>query len=97
MEKFSRFLFHFDETRLKSLYTGGTYTDLTKLKHTLRASAGLVRLIISVDLLIVPTLRPDLSLDNDRSSNSILGHRPLALKRNGADEARKTHRIDVLM
>jgi hypothetical protein len=36
MEKFSRFLFHFDETRLKSLYTGGTYTDITKLKHTLR-------------------------------------------------------------
>jgi hypothetical protein len=35
-QKYSRFLFHFDETRLKSLYTGGTYTDLTKLKHTLR-------------------------------------------------------------
>lgn len=35
-EKFSRFLFHFDETRLKNLYTGGTYTDITKLKHTLR-------------------------------------------------------------
>ena len=36
MEKFSRFLFHFDETRLRNLYTGGTYTDITKLKHTLR-------------------------------------------------------------
>ena len=36
LEKYSRFLFHFDETRLKDLYTGGTYTDITKLKHTLR-------------------------------------------------------------
>jgi len=35
-QQYSRFLFHFDETRLKSLYTGGTITDLTKLKHTLR-------------------------------------------------------------
>ena len=35
-EQYSRFLFYFDETRLKNLYTGGTYTDLTKLKHTLR-------------------------------------------------------------
>ena len=35
-QKYSRFLFHFDETRLKSLYTGGTYTDLTKLTHTLK-------------------------------------------------------------
>jgi hypothetical protein len=35
-EKYSRFLFNFDETRLRDLYTGGTYTDLTKLKHTLR-------------------------------------------------------------
>jgi hypothetical protein len=35
-QKYSRFLFHFDETRLKDLYTGGTFTDLTKLKHTLR-------------------------------------------------------------
>src|ERR1035437_4473032 len=34
--QYSRFLFHIDETRLKSLYTGGTFTDLTKLKHTLR-------------------------------------------------------------
>jgi len=33
---YSRFLFKFDETRLIELYTGGTYTDLTKLKHTLR-------------------------------------------------------------
>ncbi len=36
IEKFSRFIFHFDETRLKSLYTGGTFPDITKLKHTLR-------------------------------------------------------------
>jgi hypothetical protein len=35
-EQYSRLLFHFDESRLKSLYTGGTYTDLTKLTHTLR-------------------------------------------------------------
>lgn len=35
-ETYSRFLFHFDETRLKELYTGGTYTDITKLTHTLR-------------------------------------------------------------
>lgn len=34
--QYSRFIFHFDETRLRSLYTGGTFTDLTKLKHTLR-------------------------------------------------------------
>jgi len=34
--QYSRFLFHFDETRLKSFYTGGTFTDLTKLTHTLR-------------------------------------------------------------
>lgn len=34
--QYSRFLFHFDETRLRDLYTGGTFTDLTKLKHTLR-------------------------------------------------------------
>jgi hypothetical protein len=36
LNTYSRFLFHFDETRLKSLYTGGTFPDLTKLKHTLR-------------------------------------------------------------
>jgi len=36
IEKYSRFLFYFDETKLKSLYTGGTFTDLSKLKHTLR-------------------------------------------------------------
>ena len=34
--KYSRLLFYFDESNLKDLYTGGTYTDLTKLKHTLR-------------------------------------------------------------
>jgi len=36
LEQYSRFLFHFDEARLKALYTGNTYTDLSKLKHTLR-------------------------------------------------------------
>jgi hypothetical protein len=35
-QKYSRYLFHFDESRLVSLYTGGTFTDLSKLKHTLR-------------------------------------------------------------
>jgi hypothetical protein len=35
-QSYSRLLIHFDETRLKSLYTGGTFTDLTKLKHTLK-------------------------------------------------------------
>jgi hypothetical protein len=35
-EKYSRFLFHFDESRIKNFYTGGTFTDLTKLTHTLR-------------------------------------------------------------
>ena len=33
---YSRFLFHFDIDRLISLYTGGTFTDLSKLKHTLK-------------------------------------------------------------
>ena len=31
----SRFLLHFDETRLVNLYTGGTIPDLSKLTHTL--------------------------------------------------------------
>jgi hypothetical protein len=35
-EQYSRFLIHFDESRLVSLYTGGTFTDLSKLTHTLR-------------------------------------------------------------
>lgn len=34
--QYSRFLFHFDESRLVSLYTGGTFTDLSKLTHTLK-------------------------------------------------------------
>jgi len=33
---YTRVIFQFDETKLKSLYTGGTYTDLSKLTHTLR-------------------------------------------------------------
>lgn len=32
---YSRYLFDFDKTRLINYYTGGTFTDLTKLKHTL--------------------------------------------------------------
>lgn len=32
----SRFIFHFDETRLRDLYSDGTYPDLTKMTHTLR-------------------------------------------------------------
>jgi hypothetical protein len=35
-KSYSRFIFQFDETRLKDLYTGGTFTDLSKLKHTLK-------------------------------------------------------------
>lgn len=33
---YSRFIFHFDETRLKDLYCDNTFADLTKLTHTLR-------------------------------------------------------------
>ena len=33
---YSRFLFHFDTSRLTNLYTGGTFTDLTKLTHKLK-------------------------------------------------------------
>lgn len=33
--QYSRFLFHFDETRLRSLYTGGTYPILSSMTHTL--------------------------------------------------------------
>lgn len=35
-ETYSRFLFHFDETRLREMYTGGTFGDISKLTHTLR-------------------------------------------------------------
>jgi len=35
-QSYSRFLFQFDESRLKKLYTGGTYVDLTKLTHKLK-------------------------------------------------------------
>lgn len=34
--KYSRFIFYFDETRIKDFYTGGTFADITKLTHTLR-------------------------------------------------------------
>jgi hypothetical protein len=34
--KYTRYLFHFDETRLVNLYNDGTITDLSKLKHTLK-------------------------------------------------------------
>jgi len=34
--QYSRFLFHFDETRLVELYNNGTFTDLSKLRHTLK-------------------------------------------------------------
>lgn len=33
--KYSRFLFYFDESRIKSFYTGGTMPDLAKMTHTL--------------------------------------------------------------
>lgn len=32
---YSRFLFHFNEERIKKLYNDGTFADITKLKHTL--------------------------------------------------------------
>jgi hypothetical protein len=35
-QSYTRFIFQFDESRLKGLYTGGTYTDLSKLTHTLK-------------------------------------------------------------
>jgi len=35
-QQFTRFLMHFDVSRLQSLYSGGTYPDLTKMTHTLR-------------------------------------------------------------
>jgi hypothetical protein len=35
-EVYSRYLFHFDETRLREFYSAGTFCDLTKLRHTLR-------------------------------------------------------------
>ena len=34
--QFTRFIFHFDETKIKNLYTDKTFADITKLKHTLR-------------------------------------------------------------
>lgn len=34
--QYTRFLFHFDVSRLQTLYTGGTYPDITKMTHTLR-------------------------------------------------------------
>ena len=33
--KYSRFLFYFDEDRIKEFYTGGTMPDLAKMTHTL--------------------------------------------------------------
>jgi hypothetical protein len=35
-DSYSRFIFQFDESRLKGLYEDATFNDLTKLKHTLR-------------------------------------------------------------
>lgn len=34
--QYSRFLFHFDESRLKSLYTGSTFPILSAMTHTLK-------------------------------------------------------------
>lgn len=33
---YSRFIFKFDESRIRDLYSGGTFPDLSKLKHTLK-------------------------------------------------------------
>jgi len=35
-QQYTRFLFHFDVSRLQALYSGGTYPDLSKMTHTLR-------------------------------------------------------------
>jgi len=35
-QSYSRFLFHFDESRLKELYNNKTYPDMSLMKHTLR-------------------------------------------------------------
>lgn len=35
-ETYSRFIFHFDETRLREIYSCGGFGDLTKVTHTLR-------------------------------------------------------------
>jgi hypothetical protein len=34
--EFSRYIFHFDETTLRDLYSGGTFPDITKMTHTLK-------------------------------------------------------------
>jgi hypothetical protein len=34
--QYTRFIFHFDETRLRNLYSGGTFPDITKMTHTLK-------------------------------------------------------------
>lgn len=36
IQRWSRFIFHFDVDRLKALYNDGTYPDLTKMNHTLK-------------------------------------------------------------
>lgn len=35
-KSYTRFLFHFDETRLKELYSGGTFPNMDLMTHTLR-------------------------------------------------------------
>jgi len=35
-QQYTRFLFHFDVSRLQNLYTGSTYPDIAKMTHTLR-------------------------------------------------------------
>lgn len=35
-QRWSRFIFHFDTDRLEQLHSGGTFPDLTKMKHTLK-------------------------------------------------------------
>lgn len=35
-KSYTRFLFHFDETRLRELYSGGTFPNLELMTHTLR-------------------------------------------------------------
>jgi hypothetical protein len=34
--QYTRYIFHFDETRLRELYSGGTFPDIAKMTHTLK-------------------------------------------------------------
>ena len=50
--EYSRFIFHFDESRLRGLYTGGTITDLSKTRHLLKMTKICLNYIIDKFMLI---------------------------------------------